>query len=97
MPEPPSGGNATKSTIRARIEYVFAEQKVRMDFYIRTISIGIGRARAAMAYNKKRWHCLNYRRGEITASRGSEWAAQRTFPRKHHHTNQFPEVSNPYR
>jgi len=47
-----------KSTIRARVEHVFAEQKQRMGLFIRTI--GLARAEATvtlanMAYNMNRW------------------------------------------
>ena len=42
MPEATRRANNAKSTIRSRIEHVFAEQKERMDLFIRTV--GIGRA-----------------------------------------------------
>lgn len=65
MPEPVARANAAKSKIRARVEHVFAEEKDRMNLFIRTI--GIARAEAAitlanMAYNMKRWCWLDRRR-----------------------------------
>lgn len=64
MPPAVARANATKSKIRARVEHVFAEQKDRMNLFIRTI--GIARAEAAMtlanmAYNMKRWCWLDGR------------------------------------
>jgi IS5 family transposase len=57
MPEATRRANAAKSKIRSRVEHVFAEQKSRMGFFIRTI--GIARATtkiglANLAYNMKR-------------------------------------------
>jgi transposase, IS5 family len=57
MPEAVRRANNIKSKIRARVEHVFAEQKDRMDLFIRTI--GLTRARlkigmANLAYNMKR-------------------------------------------
>jgi hypothetical protein len=43
MPERTSRANARKSAVLAHIEHVFAEQKVRMGLFVRTI----GLARAA--------------------------------------------------
>lgn len=46
--------NAVKSSVRVRVEQVFAEQKSRMRLFIRTIA----RTRAEatiLAYNMKRW------------------------------------------
>jgi IS5 family transposase len=65
MPPTVARANAKKSKIRARVEHVFAEQKDRMNLFIRTI--GIARAEAAitlanMAYNMKRWCWLDGRR-----------------------------------
>lgn len=65
MPQAVARANAKKSKIRARVEHVFAEQKDRMNLFIRTI--GIARAEAAitlanMAYNMKRWCWLDGRR-----------------------------------
>ena len=37
MPEATRRANNAKSTIRSRIEHVFAEQKERMDLFIRTV------------------------------------------------------------
>ena len=50
--------NRRKSTIRAHVEHVFAEQKHRMGLVVRTI--GLARAKAVvtlanMATNMKRW------------------------------------------
>jgi IS5 family transposase len=64
MPRALARANAKKSKIRARVEHVFAEQKDRMNLFIRTI--GIARAEAAitlanMAYNIKRWCWLDGR------------------------------------
>jgi IS5 family transposase len=58
MPEAMRRANAAKSTVRARVEHVFAEQKDRMGLFVRTI--GLARAHAVitvanMAYNMKRW------------------------------------------
>jgi IS5 family transposase len=57
MAETTRRANNAKSKIRARVEHVFAEQKDRMDLFIRTI--GIGRATmkiglANLVYNIKR-------------------------------------------
>lgn len=54
--------NTSKSKVRSRVEHVFAEQKSRMNLFIRTI--GKARAEAAitlvnMAYNMKRWCWLH--------------------------------------
>jgi hypothetical protein len=49
--------NATKSKIRARIEHVFAQQKVKMGLFIRTIGIKRAEAKitlANLAYNMNR-------------------------------------------
>ena len=57
MPERTARSNAAKSSIRARVEHVFARQKDQMDLVIRTI--GITRATvkvtlANLAYNMDR-------------------------------------------
>jgi IS5 family transposase len=39
MPERTARANAKKSAVRARIEHVFAEQKVRMGLFVRTIGL----------------------------------------------------------
>jgi transposase, IS5 family len=57
MPDALRRANAAKSKVRSRIEHVFAEQKERMDLFIRTI--GIARATmkiglANLVYNIKR-------------------------------------------
>jgi transposase len=61
MPEAIRRANNAKSKIRSRVEHVFAEQKDRMDLFIRTI--GIARATmkiglANLVYNIKRLHFL---------------------------------------
>ena len=58
MPTPIRRANGRKSTVRSRIEHVFAEQKDRMGLFIRTI--GLDRARlkiglANLVYNIKRF------------------------------------------
>jgi IS5 family transposase len=53
MPKRTTKANAKKSKVRARVEHVFAHQKERMGLFIR--SIGIKRAKAAIAYNLGRW------------------------------------------
>ena len=65
MPKAVASANAGKSSIRAHVEHVFAEQKDRMGLFVRTI--GLARAEAAitianMAYNMKRWCWLDRRR-----------------------------------
>lgn len=57
MPEAIAKANAKKSSVRAKIEHVFAHQKNRFGLFIRTI--GIARAEtnltlANLAYNFKR-------------------------------------------
>ena len=64
MPTHMARDNRTKSRIRAKVGHVFAEQKARMGLFVRTI--GIKRAEAMitlanMAYNMKRWCCLERR------------------------------------
>jgi hypothetical protein len=60
MPERTAKANAAKSTVRARVEHVFAQQKAKMGLFIRTIrTIGIKRAKAKitlanLAYNMHR-------------------------------------------
>jgi hypothetical protein len=64
IPKPLASWNATKSRIRARIEHVFAEQKDRTKFFIRTIGLARAKAtvtRANMAFNMKRWCWLDGR------------------------------------
>ena len=49
--------NNTKSKIRSRIEHVFAEQKYRMDLFIRTIGLPRAATKIGLAnlvYNVKR-------------------------------------------
>ena len=52
MPETTRRANNAKSKIRSRIEHVFAEQKERMDLFIRTV--GIGRATTSGAQSSLR-------------------------------------------
>jgi len=57
MPPPTRRANARKSAVRSRIEHVFAEQKDRMDLFVRTIGIARARAKIGLAnlvYNMKR-------------------------------------------
>ena len=61
MPEAIRRTNNVKSKVRSRVEHVFAEQKDRMELFIRTI--GLARARikighANLAYNMKRLNFL---------------------------------------
>jgi len=54
MPEPTARANAKKSSIRARIEHVFAHQKSRFGLFIRTIGLARAEAKltlANLAYN----------------------------------------------
>jgi hypothetical protein len=57
MPAHVARGNATRGRIRARVEHVFAEQKRRLGFVIRTV--GLDRAMtkitlANLAFNMRR-------------------------------------------
>jgi transposase, IS5 family len=57
MPEAVRRANAIKSTVRSRVEHVFAEQKDRMGLFVRTIGISRARVKIGMAnlvYNFKR-------------------------------------------
>ena len=57
MPEAMRRANAAKSKIRSKVEHVFAEQKDRMDLFIRTIGIARATTKIGMAnlvYNIKR-------------------------------------------
>jgi transposase len=57
LPEPIRRANAAKSKIRSHVEHVFAEQKDRMELFIRTIGIARARVKIGMAnlvYNFKR-------------------------------------------
>lgn len=54
MPEATSRANARKSTVRARVEHVFAHQKNRFGLFVRTIGLARAEAKltlANMAYN----------------------------------------------
>lgn len=64
MPGAIRRANNAKSKIRSRIEHVFAEQKDRMDLFIRTIGIARATMKVGLAnlvYNIKR--LLFLRRG----------------------------------
>lgn len=70
MPEATKRANAAKSSIRAHVEHVFAQQKDRMKLFIRTV--GLARARvkiglANIAYNMTRLVFLQRSRGTVTA------------------------------
>jgi IS5 family transposase len=57
MPEVMRRANALKSTIRSRVEHVFAVQKDKMDLFIRTIGLARATTKIGMAnlvYNLKR-------------------------------------------
>jgi transposase, IS5 family len=57
MPQATARANAKKSSIRARIEHVFAHQKTRFGLFIRTIGIARAEAKltlANLAYNMDR-------------------------------------------
>lgn len=57
MPEAIRRANALKSTVRSRVEHVFAEQKDRMGLFVRTIGVARARVKIGMAnlvYNFKR-------------------------------------------
>jgi hypothetical protein len=57
MPERTAKANAKKSSVRARIEHVFARQKDQMRLVIRTIGIARATAKvtlANLAYNMDR-------------------------------------------
>ena len=61
MPESIKRGNQTKSKIRSRIEHIFAEQKDRMNLFIRTIGIQRATTKIGIAnifYNIKRYTWL---------------------------------------
>lgn len=57
MPEATRSANDRKSKVRSRVEHVFAEQKGRMDLFIRTIGIARTTTKIGLAnfvYNMKR-------------------------------------------
>ncbi len=57
MPQATARANARKSSIRARIEHVFAHQKTRFGLFIRTIGLARAEAKltlANIAYNMDR-------------------------------------------
>ncbi len=57
MPKRTARANAGKSTVRARVEHVFAEQKSRMGLFVRTIGLARAEMKIGMAnllYNIKR-------------------------------------------
>lgn len=49
MPERTAKANAAKSTVRARVEHVFAHQKAKMGLFIRVIGIRRAEARITLA------------------------------------------------
>lgn len=49
MPANIRRGNATKSSVRARVEHVFAQQKAKMGLFIRTIGIKRAEAKITLA------------------------------------------------
>ena len=54
MPARTARANATRSTVRARVEHVFARQKDQMKLFVRTIGIARAEAKitlANLAYN----------------------------------------------
>ncbi len=57
MPDAVRRANALKSTVRSRVEHVFAEQKGRMGLFIRTIGVNRAKVKIGMTnlvYNFKR-------------------------------------------
>jgi len=65
MPERTARANARKSSVRARVEHVFAHQKDRMDLFIRTIGLARAEAKIGMVnlvYNMKRLNWLQGRK-----------------------------------
>jgi hypothetical protein len=59
-------GNAARSTVRAGIEHVFAQQKGPMDLCIRTVGIARAKAKIGLAnltYNIRRLVFLRRRHG----------------------------------
>ena len=57
MPEALSRANNAKSKVRSRVEHIFAEQKARMDLFIRTVGIARATVKIGLAnlvYNIKR-------------------------------------------
>ena len=57
MPERTRDANARKSAVRARVEHIFAEQKDRMDLFIRTVGLARAETKIGLAnlvYNIKR-------------------------------------------
>ena len=62
MPEATRRANNLKSKVRSRVGHVFAEQKSRMDLFIRTIGIATTRIGLAnILYNMKRLMFLKRR------------------------------------
>jgi transposase, IS5 family len=57
MPARTARANAKKSTVRAQIEHIFAEQKARMGLFVRTIGLARATTKIGMAnlvYNMRR-------------------------------------------
>jgi IS5 family transposase len=68
MPSATARANARKSSVRARIEHVFAHQKNRFGLFIRTIGLARAEARltlANLAYNFDR--LILHERRAVTA------------------------------
>jgi transposase, IS5 family len=64
MPQRTARANARKSVVRARVEHVFAEQKDRMDLFVRTIGLARAELKIGMAnlvYNIRRTLWLDRR------------------------------------
>lgn len=64
MPKRTARANARKSAVRARVEHVFAEQKDRMDLFVRTIGLARAELKIGMAnlvYNIRRTLWLDSR------------------------------------
>ena len=64
MPKRTARANAKKSAVRARVEHVFAEQKDRMDVFVRTIGLARAELKIGMAnlvYNIRRTLWLDRR------------------------------------
>ena len=64
MPKRTARANARKSAVRARVEHVFAEQKDRMDLFVRTIGLARAELEVGMAnlvYNIRRTLWLDRR------------------------------------
>ena len=85
MPQATARANAKKSSVRARVEHVFAHQKNRFGLFIRTIGLARAEAKltlANLAYNMDRLIFHERRGGDgMTPSRSPEPPAK---PPGHH-------------